>query len=245
MGPLILSIETATLGGGVCLSTGETVLAAIAGDASLSHSNTLLSDINLCLQQAGANISDVKLFAAACGPGSFTGLRIGLATIKGLATSLERPCVGIPTLHGIAHSAGPSEATVSLLPAGRGEVFVQWLSVSDETVIEYDEAAHLPPARAIERYNNQSTLKWVGAGALIHRGLIESAAHEQGVDFQVVTRAESETPKQSWLLVAGKTILAKHVAAIAWQRFQAGKVEQAETLSAIYVRPSDAELKCN
>ena len=206
MGPLILSIETATLGGGVCLSAGDTVLAAIAGDATLSHSNTLLRDINCCLQQAGVSISEVKLFAAARGPGSFTGLRIGLATIKGLATSLERPCIGIPTLHGIAHSAGPSKATVALLPAGRGEVFVQSLSVSDENLIELDEAAHLPPARAIERYSNQSTLKWVGSGALIQRELIESAAHEQGVDFKVVTRAESETPNRSWLLVAGKTI---------------------------------------
>lgn len=245
MSPLILSIETATLGGGVCLSEGNTVLAALAGDEALSHSNTLLSDINRCLQQARASISDVQLFAAARGPGSFTGLRIGLATIKGLATSLQRPCIGIPTLHAIAHSAGPSIATVSLLPAGRGEVFVQSLSVLDDDVSELDAAAHLPPARAIERYRTNSTLKWVGAASLIHREFIESAARQRGVDFRVVTRAESETADQCWLLVAGKTILAKQVAAIAWQNFQTGKVENAESLSAIYVRPSDAELKCN
>lgn len=245
MNPLILSIETATPGGGVCLSKGGTILAAVAGDATLSHSNTLLSDINSCLQQAGASISEVQLFAAARGPGSFTGLRIGLATIKGLATSLERPCIGVPTLQAIAHSAGLSQYTVSLLPAGRGEVFVQSLSVSADNVSELDAAAHLPPARAIERYETQTTLKWVGAAASLHRDLLESAAHRQEVDFQVVARSESEISNRCWLLVAGKTILAKHVAAIAWQNFQVGKVEEAETLSAIYVRPSDAELKCN
>ena len=245
MNPLILSIETATPGGGVCLSKGGTVLAALAGDATLSHSNTLLSDINRCLQQTGASISEVELFAAACGPGSFTGLRIGLATIKGLATSLERPCIGVPTLHAIAHSAGPSQATVSLLPAGRGEVFVQSLSVSADNVSELDTAAHLPPARAIETYGTQPTLKWVGAAAGLHRDLLESAAHRRGVDFQVVARSESEISNHGWSLIAGKTILAKHVAAIAWQNFQTGKVEGAETLSAIYVRPSDAEMKCN
>lgn len=244
MSPLILSIETATPGGGVCLSEGPTVLAAIAGDTTLSHSNTLLSDISFCLQQAGASITEVQLFAAACGPGSFTGLRIGLATIKGLASSLERPCNGIPTLHAIAHSAGPSLATVSMLPAGRGEVFVQSLSVSADTVSELNEPAHLPPVGAVERYGSEPNLKWVGPAALIHRDLIESIAQKQEVDFQVVARAESEEAS-GWLLVAGNTILAKHVAAIAWRNFQNGKVEQADALSAIYVRPSDAELKCN
>src|SRR5918993_82488 len=243
MNPLILSIETATLGGGVCVSDGDSVRAMVAGDPALSHSNSLLSDINQCLQAADATIQDVQLFAAACGPGSFTGLRIGLATVKGLATSLERHCIGVPTLQAIAHSAGPSQATVSMLPAGRGEVFVQSLSVSADNVSELDAAAHRPPARAIERYETQPTLKWVGAAASLHRDLLESAAHKQGVDFQVVARSESEMSNHCWLLVAGKTILAKHVAAIAWQNFQIGKVEEAETLSAIYVRPSDAEMK--
>ena len=119
MNPLILSIETATMGGSVCLSAGDTVLAAVAGDPKLSHSNTLLSDINKCLREAGVAVQDVELFATTSGPGSFTGLRIGLATIKALAATLNRPCVGVPTLQVIAHTAGVSNATVALLPAGR------------------------------------------------------------------------------------------------------------------------------
>ena len=244
MNPLILSIETATMGGSVCLSAGGTVLAAVAGDPKLSHSNTLLSDINKCLREAGVAVQDVELFAATSGPGSFTGLRIGLATIKALAATLNLPCVGVPTLQVIAHTAGVSNATVALLPAGRGEVFVQLLSVAQD-VTELDEAAHLPPARAIERYVSRPALKWVGTGAAMQRNLIESTAAEQGFAFQVVDVNDPEMKADGWQLVTREANLANHVAAIAWQRFQRQELDQAESLTAIYVRPSDAELKCN
>ena len=244
MNPLILSIETATLGGGVCVSQGDRILAMNSGDPTLSHSNTLLRDINQCLLKANAAVQDVQLFAATSGPGSFTGLRIGLATIKGLAATLNRPCVGVPTLQVIAHTAGVSNAIVSLLPAGRGELFVQMFSSAPD-VVELDAAAHLPPALAIERYRSVTSLKWVGPGAEIHRDLIESAARELGLPFQVVDVNDTETRSDGWQLLSQETNLSEHVAAIAWQRFQRKELEQAEKLTAIYVRPSDAEMKCN
>ena len=245
MRPLILSIETATLGGGVCLSEGDRVLAVTSGDPKLSHSNTLLSDIERCLQEANAKVQDVQLFAAASGPGSFTGLRIGLATIKGLAATLHRQCVGIPTLQAVAHAAGLSEATVALLPAGRGEVFCQLFSVGAD-VNELDEARHLPPASAIETYLNRQPLKWAGPGSLSHQTLIESTARDLGINCQVVN-SDNPTPlEQGWqIALQNETSLAEYVGAIAWRRFQRNELDRPETLSAIYVRPSDAELKCN
>ncbi|HKR60096.1 MAG TPA: tRNA (adenosine(37)-N6)-threonylcarbamoyltransferase complex dimerization subunit type 1 TsaB [Pyrinomonadaceae bacterium] len=244
MNPLILSIETATLGGGVCLFQADTVLAVVAGDPKLSHSNILLRDVDDCLKQARVTIQDVELFAAASGPGSFTGLRIGLATVKALAATLQRPCVGIPTLQAIARTAGNSGATVSLLPAGRGEVFVQEFSVGED-VIEVDAAAHLPPGRAIARYGERQALNWVGPGALIHQDLIASAAQAQGISFQLAKPGHNETPEQGWALIDGETCLAQHIAALAKRRFERRELEGAESLRAIYVRPSDAELKCN
>ena len=245
MGSLILSIETATLGGSVCLLREGKVLVETTGDPDLSHSNTLLSDIDRCLRQAGATVQDVNLFAAASGPGSFTGLRIGLATIKGLAATLNRPCVGIPTLQAIAHSAGVSKATVTLLPAGRGEVFVQLMSVTADSVAELDVAGHLPPRRAIERYADQPRVKWAGPAAFLHRDLIQSVAVEHGFNFKEGGVDTAASAHDSWQLVTSGENLASHVGAIAWQRFQRQQLDKAESLSAIYVRPSDAELKCN
>ncbi|HEX2269570.1 MAG TPA: tRNA (adenosine(37)-N6)-threonylcarbamoyltransferase complex dimerization subunit type 1 TsaB [Pyrinomonadaceae bacterium] len=159
--PLILSVETATLSGSVAVTRGDEVLGVIGGDPAVSHSNTLLVDVDKLLAQTQTSLSEIDLFAVAIGPGSFTGLRIGLATIKALGTTLNRPCVGIPTLEAVALSGGISERSVALLPAGRGEVFTQLFSVPDEhSVKALDEAAHIPPARLSERYGHIKNLKW-------------------------------------------------------------------------------------
>src|SRR5947207_1763330 len=129
--PLILSLETATLAGSVALSRGNQMLAALAGDSGVSHSNTLLHDVDKLLSEAHIDLSDIDFFAVATGPGSFTGLRIGIATVKALAATLDRPCAGVPTLQAIALAAGPSPGSIALLPAGRGEVFAQLFSVTD------------------------------------------------------------------------------------------------------------------
>jgi tRNA threonylcarbamoyladenosine biosynthesis protein TsaB len=133
--PVILSLETATRGGSVWLGQGTVELATRIGDAEVSQSTSLLTDISESLLEAGVKLADVDLFACASGPGSFTGLRIGIATLKALAASLSRPCIGIPTLHAVAHAAGPSCATVVLLPAGRGEGFAQMFSVSEDGAV--------------------------------------------------------------------------------------------------------------
>jgi tRNA threonylcarbamoyladenosine biosynthesis protein TsaB len=226
--PLVLSVETATRGGSIFLSRGDAQLAARVGDPQVSQSSSLLSDINDCLEAAGRSLDEVELFACAAGPGSFTGLRIGIATVKALAASLKRSCVGIPTLQAVAHAAGASMQTVALLPAGRGEVFAQMFSVSDEGVVtEVDAAAHLSPERLLERYGAFKDVRWAGSGAEQQRELLENFA---------------EGNSHPWRFATPETNLAKHVAALALQALQTGKLQSPDALSAIYVRPSDAEL---
>ena len=246
--PLILSLETATLGGSVYLGRGSMQLTAREGDAQVSQSSSLLTDINHSLEEAGVSLREVELFACASGPGSFTGLRIGIATLKALAASLKRPCVGIPTLQTVAHAAGSSSATVALLPAGRGEVFAQMFSVSEEgTVAELDVAAHLSPQRLVEKYAARRNLRWAGSGAHLQRDFLQSYAQEHGIDFaeysSISSSLRSAPGDNTWELSAKETNLAKHVAALALKAWQTGRIQSPHSLSAIYVRPSDAELK--
>jgi tRNA threonylcarbamoyladenosine biosynthesis protein TsaB len=237
--PLILGLDTATLGGSVCLMRGPQILASAVGDAKVSHSNTLLHDIEQVLKSSNLSIQEVALFAASAGPGSFTGLRIGLATVKALAATLSRPCVGIPTLHALARAAGPSNATVAMLPAGRGELFAQLLSVSpDGEITEHDVAAHLPPLTLIEKYGELTDLKWAGAGAYLYRDLIGEQAVGRGIEFQ-----EDDSKSGGWKLAKREQHLAKEIALLALESFQLGAEDAAETLRAIYVRPSDPELR--
>jgi tRNA threonylcarbamoyladenosine biosynthesis protein TsaB len=233
---VVLSIETATRGGSIVLSRGEAQLAIRKGNPQLSQSSSLLSDINGCLDECGLSLADVDLFACASGPGSFTGLRIGIATVKALAASLKRPCVGIPTLRAVAYGAGPAIRTVALLPAGRGEIFAQMFSVSDGgNVTEGDTAAHLSPERLLERYATFADLTWASSGAEQF-----SALRSQILDYK--SEGSEQFSEYQWRFAAPVTNLATQVAALARQALQAGQLESPAALSAIYVRPSDAEL---
>jgi len=235
---LILGVETATLGGSVSVTQGHTVLATKIGDPQISHSNTLLRDIEEILQRSNIRLSEIDLFAAACGPGSFTGLRIGLATVKGLAAMLRRPCAGVPTLQAIARAAGESRAVVALLPAGRGEVFAQLLSVGSQgNVAELDVAAHLSPPNLMKRYAHYSNLKWAGPGAHLHRDIIMNHAADKSIPFS----EQSASP--GWVLAPWEKNLANHVNIIAAEKLRNGQTVEADALTAVYLRPSDAELK--
>lgn len=239
--PVILSLETATPGGSIFLARGTTALAARKGDPKVSHSNSILADIEQCLDDAELKLADVELFACASGPGSFTGLRIGIATLKALAATLQRPCAGVPTLNALAHSAGPSDATVALLPAGRGEVFAQMFSVAAGELIERDAAAHLSPQKLIARYGHFPSLVWAGPGADLHRALLQDHAAQHDANF-IASPERAEIAQKSWRLAPQQTNLAQDVSALALRLFAVDHLQNAESLRAIYVRPSDAEI---
>jgi tRNA threonylcarbamoyladenosine biosynthesis protein TsaB len=275
--PVILSLETATLGGSVFLGRGNTRLATRLGDAKVSHSNSLLSDISGALEDAGLSLQDVELLACASGPGSFTGLRIGVATLKALAATLGLPCIGVSTLPAVAHATGPSRVTVALLPAGRGELFSQMFFVSDDgRVTELDAAAHVSPQRLMEKYGQLEEVTWAGIGAHAQVEFLKSQAQERGIAFYEMTipsSTERQKPgprasrppsspahvqsqdkpsppsragrprSQGWKLAPEIDNLASHVAELALQLFESGAAQSAHTLTAVYVRPSDAELK--
>lgn len=234
---LILAIETATLGGSVALTRDREVLASLRGDDKISHSNTLLKDIKTILGNGGHPLNSVDVFAVATGPGSFTGLRIGIATVKGLAFTLQRPVVGIPTLEAIAHSAGICDRVVAVLPAGRGEVFVQMFSVSPDNIAPLDDATHISPARMFEKYSSWDSLCWCGEGARLHDDKIRQFAKQKGKTFGV------ERGGKSWTLLSDTPKLAENVAMLAARKIANRDLQSAQDVRAIYVRPSDAELK--
>ena|SRR5215510_11123878 len=240
--PVILSVETATLSGSVSVSRGEAILGQLAGEAQVSHSNTLLADINRILDQTGIRLTEVDVFAVATGPGSFTGLRIGIATVKALSATLERPCAGVPTLEAIAHAGGASGRSVALMPAGRGEVFAQMFSVSsDGTVTALDSPAHITPKTLLDKYGELAGINWCGAGASLYRDKILARAQPRGFMFGEGQSGEKDA--KSWRFAQLEPYLSSHVATLALAKFAAQQLDTPKTLAAIYVRPSDAELK--
>lgn len=240
--PLILAIETATRAGSVALARGREILYSVVGDATASHSNDLVSSVEKTLGDAGVTLADVDLFAAAVGPGSFTGLRIGLATVKSFAVCTGKRCAGVPTLAAIAHAAGESERTVSLLPAGRGEVFAQSFSVDDGDVQDLDSAGHLTLKAVLERYGEARELLWAGDGAHLQVEALRAWASANHISFEELRPGLSSEAKTGWKIAPPAPQLAVSIAALALKAYGNGNTVGPDELRAVYVRASDAEI---
>jgi tRNA threonylcarbamoyladenosine biosynthesis protein TsaB len=242
--PLILSIETATRAGSVAVLSGHDLLSSRTGDATRSHSTDLLELVRAALEEAGASIHDVELFAVALGPGSFTGLRIGIATAKGLASTLGRKAVGVPTLRAVALAAGEGNRVVSLLPAGRGELFAQSFKVGNSySVAPLDEAVHVAPAVLLEKFRGLRNVRWGGEGAHAQVEKIRALAQAEGIPFVEENAEHERSLDDVWTLARLPENLAAHVGRLAFEKERLGEGGEPEALQAIYVRPSDAELK--
>jgi tRNA threonylcarbamoyladenosine biosynthesis protein TsaB len=242
-GPLTLSLDTATERRSVAVMRGAEVLAERASDLRESGAASVLLEIDAALRESGLAVRDIELFAAAAGPGSFTGLRSGIATLKALSVTLKRPAAGVPTLHAVAYGARPAARLVALIPAGRGEVFAQFLAVSaGGEVRELSPPAHVSPARLVElAASARGALKWAGGGALKYLEVIREAARAHGFAFfESDPGGGAETA--GWQLAPRVDTLAQGVALLAQARLRRGEALSADELRPLYVRPSDAEL---
>ncbi len=247
--PLILAIETAGRAGSVALARGSNIVSSAEGNAAESHSISLLETIEGILQQVSLKLSDIDLFAAACGPGSFTGLRIGLATTKALAVCTGKKCVGVSTLAAIAHTAGESEHTIALLPAGRGELFAQLFAVNAAGVQPLDSPAHLAPAVVTAKYSELKRLILAGEGAHLHSEALglSTKDSERRISSEPRLRLGISPPffsetQMDWILAPRCDQLAASIAALALNDYRRGNVLDADELRAVYVRLSDAEI---
>ena len=99
----ILAIECSAKQASVAITEDEKILTEFYSNVTLTHSQTLMPMLDSALAACGLGIDDIDGFAIAAGPGSFTGLRIGMSAIKGLTIGNEKPCVGVSTLYAMAH----------------------------------------------------------------------------------------------------------------------------------------------
>jgi len=120
----VLAVDTTTPRGSVAVAGPEGVLAEARVVTAEGHSRWLLPAVSALLAGLALDARDLDAFAVTVGPGSFTGLRVGLGSVQGLALASGRPCVGVSTLDVVAAAAAGASGTVAaLLDAFRGEVF--------------------------------------------------------------------------------------------------------------------------
>lgn len=171
--PTILALETAIGGGSICVYRDNNELAFVAGDDSVSRSEELLPNIKTLLAQVGIEPTEIDVVAVSRGPGSFTGIRIGLATALGLSRSLDIPYVGVPVMDAIAESYQDKFPLAVVLPMGKYEVV--WKTFSEELSVNSEECGTVCSIDEIWSMVNTATT------GLVHESLIArlpDPAHE-------------------------------------------------------------------
>jgi tRNA threonylcarbamoyladenosine biosynthesis protein TsaB len=171
---LILALDTTTRAGSAALVRDGAVLVEQAGDPALTHGQRLPRDLMRVLDHAGVSLADVDLFAVAAGPGSFTGLRVGIATIQGLAMAASRQVVPVSALEALARAGRNGVARVAgWMDAQRGEVFAALYTAGGSR--ETEPSSDTPEA-TLRRWSSvipSGPIRFVGDGALRYRDIIE------------------------------------------------------------------------
>jgi len=239
---LVAALDTTTRLGSVAIVRDQRVLAAAEGDGTRPHAERLPGSVTGILADLGLRLADVEAFAVVVGPGSFTGLRIGLSSIQGMAFATGRPVVGVSAFDAFATACfldhpeiGPGPIAI-WLDAQRQEVFTAVLRAAGEGAAAGEGPVALavvdPPAVAtaaatLARWKGEEwcpALTYAGEGARVYRGVIvEDAGH--GAKF-----FDKAFP------------LAPAVGLIAELRAQTGKGVPPHALRPLYIRRPDAEL---
>ena len=225
----ILAVDTAGKTVGVALMQGDRLLYECYLDAGMTHSETLMPLIDGCLRLCGLTCKDIDLFGVNAGPGSFTGLRIGVSAAKGLAWAKGLPCCGVSTLAAMAYGVGDFNGLiVGAMDARRQQVYNALFKAENGRIIRLcDDRAvscEYVAQELRDAYPSENDILIVGDGAeLLYK-------HLQA--FGIPCRMAS--PLHRYQSAAGAALAAEALAA-------QGRLCSAQELQPVYLRLSQAE----
>jgi tRNA threonylcarbamoyladenosine biosynthesis protein TsaB len=221
----VLAVDTATTSCSVAIVDKTSLLSEFTLYREQTHSKHLMDMIKAALRMSGLNFSDLDGFAVTRGPGSFTGLRIGISTIKGLAVALEKPVVGVSSLEALALQVSYSRDLICpILDARKGEVYFSRYRFLNGHLKNQTKERVAPPDKAVDDFS-ESCL-FVGNGALLYKEII----------LEKMGKFASFAP------LIQNTIRASTMAYLSMAKFEKNDTDDIEKISPYYIRKSDAEL---
>lgn len=235
---LLFSLDTSSPSGSVAVLRETIVLGVVSTWTDEDYSSRMFRHVEWLLKELNLDLGRFDAFAVASGPGSFTGLRVGLAAVKGWAEVYNRPIVAVGVLEAIAAEAkAPSSLLVPAFDARRGEVYFGFYGRAGQTPLAIpvpeEEARVSSPdeflASVAGRADEQELTIVTPTPELLAERLL---ALNAGREHRRPLRMESVT-----------NVLAPAIGQIAYHRRETGKTDSALTLDANYVRRTDAELK--
>jgi tRNA threonylcarbamoyladenosine biosynthesis protein TsaB len=239
---LILSLDTSSPSGSVAILRDEITLGVVSTRAEENYSSRIFRHLEFLLSDLTLNLADFDLFAVSAGPGSFTGLRVGLAAAKGWAEVYRKPVVGVSALEAVAFQACPGKSVlVPALDARRGQTYfgvyrpaAAGLALDgEEFVVTPDEFAEKLGALARNRSADQ---RGNGGGGF-------SIVTPDASVVAVVSRLTSNSTASFAGLEIVSSVLAPSIGRIAHARVLREEVSDPLTLDANYVRRTDAEMR--
>jgi tRNA threonylcarbamoyladenosine biosynthesis protein TsaB len=221
----ILGIETSTKTGSVAVVSENGVIAQYSLNIEVTHSERLMSTVDRVLKDTGLTVSDLVGVAVAIGPGSFTGLRIGLSTVKGLALATGNPVAAVPTLQALAWNLPYAAYPVCpLLDARKNEVYAALYRFDGPALVQVLPEVAIPIARLAERFSEKTV--FTGEGSRIYRTEIQKIFGERAV-----------FAPHSAILPSGAT-----VAEIGLDMIKSGRQAELDSLTPMYIRRPEAEV---
>jgi tRNA threonylcarbamoyladenosine biosynthesis protein TsaB len=207
--PLVLALDTTQEHGSIALVRGAETIAELAIDSPDGFAHAIYGHLEAMLQRYAVALKEIDVFAAASGPGSFTGVRVGLACIKGLSEALGKPAAGVSNLRAIA-SFGTAPLRAPVLDARRGEVYgaiydTGGAIVQRETVGKFESWLAALPESGIEILSPDYVAEGVSivrtprelAAAVARRAPAE-AGDPAALDANYVRRSDAELFWKEW-----------------------------------------------
>jgi tRNA threonylcarbamoyladenosine biosynthesis protein TsaB len=223
----VLGIDTSTSCGSVGLIDNGEVIADYLLNLSVTHSERLLGAIEFVLKEARCNIENIDGLTISLGPGSFTGLRIGVSTVKGLAFATGKPAAGVSTLDVLASQIATTPYLICpILDARKKEVYTAFYCYKEGNSLK-----RISPYQAIRPEDLVKNIKeetiFLGDGVKTYEGLLLNDLPS----FAIFPPAPLHFPRGSMVAKLGFELLRK------------GECLDLETFVPIYIRSSEAEIK--
>lgn len=225
---LILALDTSSPAGSLAILRDEKVIGAVSTWAEETYSARMFRHLDFLLRELSLDLKQFDLFAVAAGPGSFTGLRVGLTAVKGWAEVYKKPAVGVSGLEAIAAQAQSSAPLlIPILDARRGQIYFGFYRRGENRLALEGEECVVTPGEFLE---------------MLHARAGDSEFTIVTPEPEIISKQMSQSEKRAPSFEQVSSVLAPLIGQLGYQRAQRGQLSDALTLDANYVRRTDAEL---
>lgn len=223
----ILGFDSSGMVASVAVMQDDIMVAEYSVNYKKTHSQTLLPMLDEVVKMTELDLDEVDAIAVAAGPGSFTGLRIGMATVKGFGLALDKPVIAVPTCHALAYNLWGSERIICpILDARRNQVYTALYEYENDELKCIKEQEAMDICDIIEHINDIGREAiFVGDGVPVFRSVIEDKIRVKALF------APAHLSRQR----------ASAVAALGRIYYERGEYESADDVKPIYLRKSQAE----